>query len=159
MNLSHACVAILLSTYNGERYLQEQLASFSAQAHTDWLIYWRDDGSTDGTATLMEAFSAAIPGRCILAPLGSRMGATASFLMLLRMAVRGPVTYFAFSDQDDVWLPDKLAHGVADSPGCRRIGRRYGFALAPWSMPRCDRLARCWPRPGQPASRPRSRKT
>jgi Glycosyl transferase family 2 len=113
MNELRTCVAILLSTYNGERYLHEQLASFAPQTHTDWLLYWRDDGSTDATPALMQAFSAAAPDRYIPCEPGSRMGATASFLSLLRIALRGPAAFFAFSDQDDVWLPDKLAHGVA----------------------------------------------
>jgi hypothetical protein len=113
MDELRTCVAILLSTYNGERYLPEQLASFAPQTHTDWLLYWRDDGSTDATVALMQAFCAAAPDRCIAGESGSRMGATASFLSLLRVALRGPAACFAFADQDDVWLPDKLAHGVA----------------------------------------------
>jgi hypothetical protein len=113
MNDPSKCVAILLSTYNGKRYLQDQLASFIAQTHADWLLYWRDDGSTDGTPAVMEAFAAAAPsGRCISASAGGRMGATGSFLHLLRMALQGPAAFFAFSDQDDVWLPDKLASGA-----------------------------------------------
>jgi glycosyl transferase family 2 len=108
-----SCVAILLSTYNGERYLTEQLASFLVQTHTNWLLHWRDDGSSDGTVRIMEDFAATAGlGRCIAAPLGSRMRATASFLALMHAALQGPAAFFAFSDQDDVWLPDKLAHGV-----------------------------------------------
>jgi hypothetical protein len=114
MNASPPSVAILLSTFNGERYLPDQLASFIAQTHTDWLLYWRDDGSSDGTHSLMAAFCAeAGAGRCITDPAGGRLRATRSFLMLLRMALRGQAALFAFSDQDDVWLPEKLAHGVA----------------------------------------------
>jgi hypothetical protein len=105
--------AILLSTFNGERYLAEQLASFTAQTHTDWQLYWRDDGSSDGTAGVMAGFAAVAPGRCVTCAQGGRLRATRSFLALLRMALPGPAAFFAFSDQDDVWLPEKLAHGVA----------------------------------------------
>ncbi len=108
-----ACVAILLSTYNGERYLAEQLASFVTQTHMNWLLHWRDDGSSDGTERIVAEFAATAGlGRCVAGPQGSRMRATASFLALMHAALQGPAAFFAFSDQDDVWLPDKLAHGV-----------------------------------------------
>jgi hypothetical protein len=108
------CVAILLSTFDGERYLGEQLRSYGAQSHTNWLLYWRDDGSSDSTLTLMDAFAEGpASGQCIRIGESGRLGATGSFLVLLRQALRGPASFFAFSDQDDVWLPDKLAHGVA----------------------------------------------
>ncbi len=108
-----SCAAILLSTYNGERFLPEQLASFTEQTHANWLLYWRDDGSSDRTVAIMDAFAnGSGSGRCIAGPDGSRMRATGSFLALLRTALQGPARFFAFADQDDVWLPEKLAHGV-----------------------------------------------
>lgn len=108
------CVAILLSTFDGERYLSEQLRSFTTQSHQNWLLYWRDDGSSDGTVALMEAFATGPgTGRCIRITEGGRLGAANSFLALLHTALRGPAAFFAFSDQDDVWLPEKLANGVA----------------------------------------------
>ncbi|MEA2740162.1 MAG: hypothetical protein QOH05_3469 [Acetobacteraceae bacterium] len=112
-------VAILLSTFNGERYLAEQLASFAAQTHTDWRLYWRDDGSSDRSPAMLAAFSGGPgSGRCVACPHGgSRLRATGSFLALLRDALGGPAAFFAFADQDDVWLPDKLAHGVAALQG------------------------------------------
>jgi Glycosyl transferase family 2 len=107
-------VAILLSTFNGERYLADQLASFAAQTHADWRLHWRDDGSSDGTLRRMQSFCAAAgSGRCLAHPGGERMRATGSFLALLHLALQGSEQFFAFSDQDDLWLPDKLAHGVA----------------------------------------------
>ena len=105
------CVAILLSTYNGERFLPELLASFNGQSHPNWLLYWRDDGSTDGTLAIMESF--APNAVCVPGPNGRRLLATGSFLGLLKAALSGPAAFFAFADQDDVWLPEKLAHGAA----------------------------------------------
>ena len=134
------CVAILLSTFNGERYLDEQLRGYSGQTHANWLLYWRDDGSCDASAPMVEAFAngaGAGAGRCLRHTTGinhtagvshtaerrpatdkklatdERLGATESFLALARMALAGPAALFAFSDQDDVWLPEKLAHGAA----------------------------------------------
>jgi hypothetical protein len=110
-----AGVAILLSTFNGAQYLSEQLSSFTAQTHADWLLYWRDDGSSDASPSLVGAFAAgAGAGRCTIAQSENhRLGAAGSFLTLLRQALGGTAEFFAFSDQDDVWLPEKLAHGVA----------------------------------------------
>jgi glycosyltransferase involved in cell wall biosynthesis len=109
-----ARVAILLSTFNGEQYLPEQLASFTAQTHANWKLYWRDDGSSDGTVQQMKTFVVGQdPGRCVRHPEGGRMRATGSFLALLRMALGGPAAFFAFADQDDIWLPEKLSHAVA----------------------------------------------
>ncbi len=106
-------VAILLSTWNGERFLPAQLDSILAQTEAPWVLYWRDDGSTDGTVALMRAFGqGAGRGRCVdLCDDAGRLGATASFLRLLRAAPSGGAV--AFADQDDVWLPGKLGRGAA----------------------------------------------
>ncbi len=75
-------------------------------------MFWRDDGSSDGTVGLLEAFARG-PGRDRCVALGDargHLGATASFLALLRGAPTGVTV--AFADQDDVWLPHKLARGL-----------------------------------------------
>lgn len=101
-------VAILMGTFNGERHLQEQLDSLAAQTHTDWSLWVSDDGSTDRTLDLVQAFARRFsPGKvqCIQGP---RLGFAANFMSLLaRPDLRG--NYFAFCDQDDVWLPHRLA--------------------------------------------------
>src|ERR1700722_14037418 len=107
-------VAILLSTFNGERYLADQLRSFTAQVHENWRLYWRDDGSVDRSPAIMDAFGEGPgKGRCDHLAENGNLHATGSFLSLLRRALRDEAEFFAFSDQDDVWLPDKLAHAVA----------------------------------------------
>ena len=110
---TRADVAILLSTHNGSAYLAEQLESLLAQSHTDWQVFWRDDCSQDDTPDLMRGFAEmAGQGRVIdLNDGAGHVGITASFLGLLRRAPRDRIV--AFADQDDVWLPDKLARGVA----------------------------------------------
>jgi hypothetical protein len=114
IELNESRVAILLSVFNGEKYLDEQLASYVAQTHTNWLLYWRDDGSTDGSATLIDSFRCGPgKGKCVSYPGDGRMQTTGSFLALLKKALLGPASFFAFSDQDDIWLPKKLARGVA----------------------------------------------
>ncbi len=106
-------VAILLSTRNGAAFLDAQLDSLLAQSHAEWQIFWRDDGSSDATPEVMRRFAAgAGAGRVVdLNDNAGRLGITSSFLALLRRAPRGRVV--AFADQDDVWLPEKLARGVA----------------------------------------------
>ena len=107
-------VAILLSTYNGEKFLAEQLASLQAQSFGDWVLYWRDDGSTDETRRIMSEFIARrAAGRTVLVPGDGRVGASESFLRLLRVAHADGCEFVAFADQDDVWLPEKVARGLA----------------------------------------------
>lgn len=108
-----SCVAILLSTYNGQRFVAAQLESFRTQTHADWVLYWRDDGSTDDTPAIVRGFLAELPpARRVIADDRGRVGATESFLRLLRHAVRDGHTLFAFADQDDVWAAEKLARGA-----------------------------------------------
>jgi glycosyltransferase involved in cell wall biosynthesis len=108
-----ARVAVLLSTCNGERFLAEQLDSLAGQTHRDWVLFWRDDGSTDGTPGLLREFAAGPGhGRSVQVDGGTRIGATPSFLRVLGRAVAHDFDAFAFADQDDVWLPDKLARGA-----------------------------------------------
>ncbi|GAB2455415.1 hypothetical protein GCM10027082_02430 [Comamonas humi] len=103
-------VAILLSTFNGERFLQEQLDSLRAQTHADCDIFVRDDGSTDATLALLRR-DASAHGR-MQVQAGANLGFVGSFFELLQMAGDGYDFYF-FCDQDDVWLADKVASAVA----------------------------------------------
>jgi glycosyltransferase involved in cell wall biosynthesis len=105
-------LTILLSTYNGSRFLRDQLKSFCSQSFTNWTLYWRDDGSTDGSACIMRTFAAEQPqGRVIESPMsGPHFGAGHSFLTLLTEVVGSQMV--AFADQDDVWLENKLRYAV-----------------------------------------------
>jgi glycosyltransferase involved in cell wall biosynthesis len=107
-----APVAILLSTWNGAAYLSDQLASFLRLTGPDWLLFWRDDGSTDRSVDIMRAFGDGAGAGRVMDKNDNRgrIGITASFLSLLRRAPAGSVV--AFADQDDVWLPEKLARGA-----------------------------------------------
>jgi len=101
-------IHILLSTYNGERYLAEQLDSILAQTYTDWRLYARDDGSKDGTIAILKRYAQAHPKQFFVDETGPKgLGAMRSFEHLLIQ--HGDADYFAFADQDDVWMPDKLA--------------------------------------------------
>ena len=116
-----APVGILLSTFNGEQYLEEQLKSIADQSYRNWRILWRDDGSSDGSREIMEAFTEWVGrARCVeIGIRGMHLGAAKSFFSLLREVEEYRLV--AFADQDDVWLPDKLQraidHLIAQAPG------------------------------------------
>jgi glycosyltransferase involved in cell wall biosynthesis len=109
---SNDSIAILLALYNGAANLGEQLASFLDQSHTDWRLIVSDDGSTDAGPDMVRAFDAAQPDHAVELRDGPCQGYAQNFLSLLHAA--GPdVPYAALSDQDDVWLGDKLARSIA----------------------------------------------
>lgn len=103
-------VDILMATYNGARYVQEQLDSFAAQIGVDWRLIVSDDGSTDETAAIVAAFSRANPGRVRWVE-GPRQGACANFRHLIAH-IPADADFVAFSDQDDVWMPLKLGRAI-----------------------------------------------
>lgn len=104
-------VAILLALCNGSRFIEEQLDSLAAQTHTDWRLTVSDDGSRDDGPMRVRRWAARHPDRKIGMLCGPRAGFSRNFLHLL--ASVGPGTRFAsFADQDDVWLPGKLARAV-----------------------------------------------
>lgn len=111
---------ILLCTCQGAAHLAEQLQSYLAQTHTAWDLWVSDDGSTDATRGILAAFAAdaGAQGHAVRLVDGPRQGATRNFLSLLCHPAlpAGPV---ALSDQDDVWLPGKLARAAA---ALRRAG-------------------------------------
>jgi len=108
--VTHLHIRIVMATRNGAAFLPAQLDSFTAQTHDDWALMAGDDGSGDGTPDLLADWGRAHPGRLVWAGPGPGVGAAANFLTLLaRAAQAAPDAALAFSDQDDVWLPQKLA--------------------------------------------------
>ncbi|MBS1103266.1 glycosyltransferase [Gluconobacter sp. Dm-62] len=108
-----ACqVVILLSLYNGETYLDAQLASILAQTHQNWTLYWRDDASGDSSRERMRAFAEGPgQGRCVeITDRDGRLGVAGSYAHLLDAVPDTP--YVAFADQDDIWEPRKLAWAI-----------------------------------------------
>ena len=106
-------VGVLVSTYNGERYLMEQIETIAAQEGVEVLLFVRDDGSRDKTREILEEVSRA-PMGCISSwsiELGENAGFLASFEKVLMGA--GGCDFYAFSDQDDFWLPEKLVRAAS----------------------------------------------
>jgi hypothetical protein len=102
-------IFILLATYNGEKYLPKLLDSLESQTDSNWILLIRDDGSTDQTMERLKNFASVQPKiRLIKDDLG-RLGVTKGFEQLMCSAQRQGANFFAFCDQDDVWVPEKLA--------------------------------------------------
>lgn len=107
MSIPH--VAVLLSTYNGERYVEEQIRSILVQQDVRVTLYVRDDGSSDSTVEILTRLAAAHSN--IVLNAAHNVGLVKSFFNLLHQ-VSDCLEYYAFADQDDIWLSDKLAAGV-----------------------------------------------
>jgi glycosyltransferase involved in cell wall biosynthesis len=102
-------VTVILSTYNGEKYLAEQLDSILSQDDVDVTLLIRDDGSRDSTLSILRDFASRHENVQWIA--GDNRGVAGSFLTALKQADSSS-DYFGFSDQDDVWEPRKLANAV-----------------------------------------------
>lgn len=102
-------VTVLMSTYNGEKYVREQLDSILNQAGVQIEIMVRDDGSTDSTVDILEEYSekGELSYNC-----GENIGYGKSFLKLLSIA--GKADYYAFCDQDDIWHEEKSLKAVGE---------------------------------------------
>lgn len=145
-------VTVLLSTYNGSKFLREQLDSLYQQTYPNVRILVRDDGSIDSTRSLLEEEH--VKGRITLLEGRSNLGVAPSFFELLKNAAANKTEFVAFCDQDDVWDPEKLARAAqrlaavpADRPamycsrveivderlahiGCTMLPRKIGFGNA-----------------------------
>ena len=105
--MAPATVHILLATYNGERFLPDWLASLAAQTHENWRLLARDDESEDGTALILARAAQNDDRIEIVRDALGNLGTLGNFGELLRRAEG--VSYLLLADQDDVWLPNKIA--------------------------------------------------
>ena len=101
-------VLVLMSTYNGEKYIKEQVESILAQEGVDVFLLVRDDGSKDKTCEILDEYARTYENIEVIK--AENVGFVKSFSNLAEMAQddRFMVDYYAFSDQDDVWMPYKL---------------------------------------------------
>ena len=99
-------VNILMSTYNGQQFLAEQIRSIQVQSYTDWTLFIRDDGSSDNTKEILKDFEHQDSRiHLIDSDKSDNLGVIKSFHKLVN---HDRADYYFFSDQDDVWLPNKL---------------------------------------------------
>lgn len=98
-------IAILMATYNGEKYLGEQIDSILNQTYTDFVCYIHDDGSKDNTNDVINRYCREYPDKIARLEGPPAGGSKANFLYLLRNV---EADYYMFADQDDFWLPEKI---------------------------------------------------
>lgn len=112
-------VCVYMSTYNGEKYLREQIDSILNQRNVETIICIRDDGSKDDTVKIIQEY---IEKGCpVILERGENIGFAKSFMQISQTRI--DAHYYAFSDQDDVWKKDKLARAV------KMMGSRDGAVL------------------------------
>jgi hypothetical protein len=100
-------VEILLATYNGELYLREQIDSILGQDYPNLRLLASDDGSSDGTVAILDEYAARFPDRVRILPKIEPSGHPKRNFLRLMKAASGE--YISFSDQDDVWIPEKVS--------------------------------------------------
>lgn len=99
-------IAVLLATYNGEKYLEAQLNSLINQTYHDFQIYISDDCSTDGTVNIISKYEDIYPGKIINIKNGIHFGNAKDNFLFLVESVQADIYFFC--DQDDVWNVDKI---------------------------------------------------
>jgi glycosyltransferase involved in cell wall biosynthesis len=117
-------IHILLATYNGAEYLQEQLDSIAAQTHRNWALHVADDDSSDSTIDIIDSFSRCHQGKVKRIQFRLRASSPkANFMRLLR-EVSSESKYLALCDQDDVWVEHKLEALLTT---CKAVEERGGI--------------------------------
>lgn len=104
-------VLVLMSAYNGEKYLNEQLDSILAQEGCIPDVLIRDDGSSDNTLFIIKEYEERYSDRVKVIK-GNNKGVIKSFFILINQAAKEKYDYYALADQDDIWMPDKLKSAV-----------------------------------------------
>lgn len=94
-----------MSTYNGEKYLSEQIDSIVGQSYKEWRLLIRDDGSNDETVNILKKYSAKYHNISMISDSAGNIGANRSFLLL---AMKSDSQYMMFCDQDDIWHAQKI---------------------------------------------------
>ena len=104
-------MAILLSTYNGEKFISEQIDSLLAQTYQDFHVYINDDCSTDSTLEIAIGYAEAHPEKITVTQNEANSGGAKH--NAISLMVRHRADYLMLCDQDDVWMPDKIARTLA----------------------------------------------
>ena len=105
-------VAILLCSLNGENYLRDQLNSIASQSYTAWKLYVSDDGSTDKTLDIVQNYQKAWGKERLQIIKGPGQGFQKNFISLI-VNKKIHADFYMLSDQDDVWLPNKISRAIS----------------------------------------------
>lgn len=106
-------VAIVLCTFNGNKYIEALMDSIIVQTYENWELWISDDGSKDNTISVVRQYAEFYPEKIHILPEHAPLGACTNFLKTLTGAQLNEAEYYMFADQDDVWFPDKIEKLVA----------------------------------------------
>ncbi|MEE4790448.1 glycosyltransferase [Pseudomonas alliivorans] len=112
MHIQSPSVAVLLAAYNGARWIEEQLDSIRAQKNINVSIFISVDISSDETQRICDRYAQKYSNVHILPPADRFGGAAKNFYRLIKDIDFTPYAYVAFSDQDDIWYPEKLLNAT-----------------------------------------------
>jgi glycosyltransferase involved in cell wall biosynthesis len=112
-------IDILLTTYNGERFLAVQIESILSQTYTDWKLLIRDDGSNDQTIKIINHYVKQFPDKIIhIDDTNKNLGVTRNFERLMEHST---APYLMFCDQDDIWLNEKIEKSLMKIQAMEKI--------------------------------------
>jgi glycosyltransferase involved in cell wall biosynthesis len=114
----HDTVDIIMGTYNGEKYVAQQIRSILDQTYPHIRLIIRDDASSDQTGSILQDYASRYPHKITLVPTEERLGIKGNFSHLLNQTT---APYVMFSDQDDVWYFDKVAKTLAKMKETERL--------------------------------------
>lgn len=117
-------VLVIMATYNGEKYVSEQIESILSQENVSTRLYITDDCSTDRTYEICTKY-ASENDNVVVHRNNQNKRVARNFMNVLYETDIAQFDYYAFSDQDDVWLPDKLAHAIAKLDKCSSDAALY----------------------------------
>ena len=103
-------ISVVISTYNGEKYIERQLDTIFSQKGVNIKCFVRDDGSKDNTIKILNKYKSEKQPERLAFSSGPNVGWQKSFLLALKDAP--PADYYAFSDQDDIWMENKIKAGT-----------------------------------------------
>lgn len=103
-------IDILMATFNGEKYVAEQIRSLFSQTYNNFRLIIGDDASSDKTPDIISSFVQKYPDRILFLPFTSRLGACGNYSRLIELS---DADYLMFCDQDDVWMPKKIEYSLA----------------------------------------------
>lgn len=144
LNPNIQSVAVCLAAFNGVRYLQQQVDSILDQTGVDITLFVSVDRSTDGTEEWFSTLALNNP-RVVLLPLGESFGGAAlNFFRMLRDIDFSAFEYVAYADQDDIWLPGKLARAIERLTQTGAEGYSSDI-VAFWESGRSAYMKKCFP--------------
>ncbi len=113
-------IDVLMATYNGEKYVEQQIRSILQQTYRDIHLYIRDDHSTDNTPAILETLADKYSYKITLIKTEGRLGIQQNFSSLMHYSKSD---YLMFADQDDVWFPEKVEKSLEKM---KTLEKQYG---------------------------------